>query len=109
MQEISPKSFIFSLKGPDNHKITDLLLKSSLRDYELRDSNLIPHQSFNKVFTKKVLNSFANRLFRDDIIPLYQNTLIRFIEFCTGKKAMFQFYPFVNQHIDKIFMVRYKR
>lgn len=103
------KSFIFSLKGPDNHKITDLLLKSSLRDYELRDSNLIPHQSFNKVFTKKVLNSFANRLFRDDIIPLYQNTLIRFIEFCTGKKAMFQFYPFVNQHIDKIFMVRYKR
>jgi hypothetical protein len=72
-------------------------------------TNLVPHNSFRKSFSKKVLNSFANRLFREDIIPYYQNTLIRFIEYCTGRKVLFQFYPFVNQHIDKSYIVRYKR
>lgn len=106
------KSFIFWLKDDRSHKNVSHLSKqfsSRTQQSENLNTNLIPHQAFNKVFTKKVLNSFANRLFRDDIIPLYQNTLIRFIEFCTGKKAMFQFYPFVNQHIDKTYMVRYKR
>lgn len=106
------KSFVFPLKGTKNYKdvlhLSKQLLSNAQVD-QLQNTNLTPHQAFNKVFTKKVLNSFANRLFRDDIIPLYQNTLIRFIEFCTGKKAMFQFYPFVNQHIDKAYMVRYKR
>ena len=106
------KSFVFSLKGTKNYQdvlhLTKQLLPNVHAD-QLQNTNLTPHQAFNKIFTKKVLNSFANRLFRDDIIPLYQNTLIRFIEFCTGKKAMFQFYPFVNQHIDKAYMVRYKR
>ena len=106
------KSFVFPLKGTKNYKDVLHLSKQLLSNAQvdkLQNTNLTPHQAFNKVFTKKVLNSFANRLFRDDIIPLYQNTLIRFIEFCTGKKAMFQFYPFVNQHIDKAYMVRYKR
>jgi len=106
------KSFVFPLKGTKNYQDVLHLAKQLLPNVhadQLQNTNLTPHQAFNKVFTKKVLNSFANRLFRDDIIPLYQNTLIRFIEFCTGKKAMFQFYPFVNQHIDKAYMVRYKR
>ena len=106
------KSFIFPLNGANNYKDVLHLSKqflSNIGEAKFQNTNLTPHQAFNKVFTKKVLNSFANRLFRDDIIPLYQNTLIRFIEFCTGKKAMFQFYPFVNQHIDKAYMVRYKR
>ena len=72
-------------------------------------SNLVPDEAFNKNLSKKVLNSFANRKFREDLIPLYQNTVVRFIEFCTGKKALFQFYPFVNQHISKDYIVRYKR
>jgi len=72
-------------------------------------SNLYPHESFRKQLSKRVLNSFANRKFREDIIPTYQNAIIRFIEFCTGKKALFQFYPFVHQHISKEYIVRYKR
>lgn len=106
------KSSVFSMEGPSGYKGMLELSKNSLlyaQSSQIQNSNLVPHESFNKVFSKKVLNSFANRLFRDDIIPLYQNTLIRFIEFCTGKKALFQFYPFVNQHIDKSYMVRYKR
>jgi len=73
------------------------------------NSNLNPHHSFQKRLSKKVLNSFANRKFREDVVPVYQNAIIRFIEFCTGKKAIFQFYPFVNQHIAKDYIVRYKR
>ena len=102
----------FPLKSAEGYKEISHLskyLSTTTQSDKLGISNLVPHKVFNKVFSKKVLNSFANRLFRDDIIPLYQNTLIRFIEFCTGKKAMFQFYPFVNQHIDKSYMVRYKR
>ena len=101
------KSLIFSYKGLDNGD----RIRKIFHDWTSKShySNLNPHSAFNKRFSKKVLNSFANRRFREDIIPMYQNTLVRFIEFCTGKKALFQFYPFVNQHIDKSYMVRYKR
>jgi hypothetical protein len=86
-----------------------LLRKNTSDSCSIFLTNLVPHHSFQKHFSKKVLNSFANRLFREDIIPYYQNTLIRFMEYCTGRKVLFQFYPFVNQHIDKSYMVRYKR
>jgi hypothetical protein len=72
-------------------------------------TNLIPSTAFDKTFSKSVINSLANQRFREDVIPFYQNTLIRFIEFCTGRRAIFQFYPFVNQHVEKDFMVRYHR
>ena len=35
--------------------------------------------------------------------------MIRFIEDCTGKKTLFQFYPFMNQDVTTDFVVRYKR
>ena len=105
---------MFTLSNSKSHKTFALSLSTKLDNLTCTNgviytTNLTPHKSFNKQFSKKVLNSFANRLFREDLIPLYQNTLIRFIEFCTGKKAMFQFYPFVNQHVEKDYMVRYKK
>ena len=108
------KSLMFTLSNSKSHKTFALSLSTKLDNLTCTNgviytTNLTPHKSFNKQFSKKVLNSFANRLFREDLIPLYQNTLIRFIEFCTGKKAMFQFYPFVNQHVEKDYMVRYKK
>jgi hypothetical protein len=87
--------------------LTSILAPASLPNSN--HSNLYPHESFQKQLSKRVLNSFANRKFREDIIPTYQNAIIRFIEFCTGKKALLQFYPFVNQHISKEYMIRYKR
>jgi len=104
------KNVIFSTNMSTIHKTLALLLRKSTNDCgSIFLTNLVPHNSFRKHFSKKVLNSFANRLFREDIIPYYQNTLIRFMEYCTGRKVLFQFYPFVNQHIDKSSMVRYKR
>ena len=103
------KSSLFSANNAVVYKTSALFLQKHTSNTLIFLTNLVPHSSFQKHFTKKVLNSFANRLFREDIIPYYQNTLIRFIEFCTGRKVLFQFYPFVNQHIDKSYIVRYKR
>jgi hypothetical protein len=108
------KSFLFPKNNSTSYKSSVLSIASQYNHVsesrkDIHHSNLTPHHSFSKHFSKKVLNSFANRLFREDVIPFYQNTLIRFIEFCTGKKALFQFYPFVNQHISKDYMVRYKK
>ena len=108
------KALMFSLNNLTSHRTLSTALGTRLDgllgdDSSIYSTNLIPHSAFQKHFSKKVLNSFANQRLREDLIPLYQNTLIRFIEFCTGKKAMFQFYPFVNQHVDKEYMVRYKK
>lgn len=72
-------------------------------------SNLVPHSSFDKGMAKKVLNSFSNKSFQTDLVPWYYNTLIRFIEDCSGKKVLFQFYPFINQEMTADFVARYRR
>jgi len=46
---------------------------------------------------------------REDFIPHYYHTLIRFIENVTGKKPILQFYPFLNQNIPIDDVVRYKQ
>jgi hypothetical protein len=72
-------------------------------------TNLIPDAVFNKNLSKVVLNSFKNNFFQENVISWYHNTMIRFLEDCTGKKILFQFYPFMSQDIDLDFIVRYKR
>jgi hypothetical protein len=72
-------------------------------------SNLVPHSSFNKSVSKKVLNSFSNKSFQTNLVPWYYNTLIRFMEDCSGKKILFQFYPFINQEMTPEFVARYRR
>ena len=72
-------------------------------------NNLIPVVSLNKTVAKTVTNSFKNSFFQENVISWYHNTMIRFIEDCTGKKTLFQFYPFMNQDVSPDFVVRYKR
>ena len=71
-------------------------------------TNLQPHNKFKFTVFKKIYAFFANNKIRKNVIPLYYHTLIRFVENCSGKKTLLQFYPFVNQCIDKDFIVRYK-
>lgn len=103
--------FIRSNAQPSWRTLRLLIHKNqgSLSTHSVFRTNLAPHESFQKTLSKNVLNSLANQRFREDVIPFYQNTLIRFIEFCTGRRAIFQFYPFVNQHVGKDYMVRYHR
>ena len=72
-------------------------------------NNLIPDVSLQKVVSKTVINSFKNNFFQENVISWYHNTMIRFIEDCTGKKTLFQFYPFMSQDVTLDFIVRYKR
>lgn len=71
-------------------------------------SNLQPHTCFNYIISKKILSLFSTNKIREDIIPLYYNTLIRFMEHCSGKKIFIQLYPFLNQNVAYDFVVRYK-
>lgn len=71
-------------------------------------TNLQPHNKFKFTVFKKIYAFFANNKIHKNIIPLYYHTLIRFVENCSGKKTLLQFYPFVNQCIDKDFIIRYK-
>ena len=100
------KSFILS-SNLDNNKLTSLNNKLFLS--KNIHTNLLPHWSFKKIINKKVLNSFSSQSFTDHIIPWYYHTLVRFIENCTGKKTIFQFYPFLNQAILVEDVLRYKR
>ena len=88
-----------------NTKFSSIGFKSS----NLLYSNLVPHTSFNYILSKKIYSMGYTQSMRVDLVPWYYHTLIRFIENCSGKKVMFQFYPFVNQEITKDFIVRYKK
>jgi hypothetical protein len=71
-------------------------------------SNLLPHKSFQRIVSKKILSLFSTNKIREDIIPYYYNTLIRFMEHLSGKKILIQLYPFLNQNITYDYIVRYK-
>ena len=72
-------------------------------------SNILPHNKFKYTYVKKFFSSFSNQKLRSNITPWYYHTLIRFLENYTGKKILFQFYPFVNQEISKDSIIRYKK
>ena len=72
------------------------------------NSNIQPHSSFKYVLTKQLSSLFSMNKIREDIIPFYYHTLVRFLENCSGKKILFQFYPFAHQNISPDFIVRYK-
>ena len=80
------------------------LNKLNLQPY----SNITPQQTFNKVLTKQLSSLFSMNKIREDIIPFYYHTLVRFIEHCSGKKFLFQFYPFLHQNINLNYVIRYK-
>ena len=72
------------------------------------NSNIIPYKSFNYFLVKKLNSLFTTDRIREDFIPYYYHTLIRFLEHCSGKKFLLQIYPFINQNIEMSFVIRYK-
>ena len=71
-------------------------------------TNLKPHKTFNYIISKKLVSLFSTNKIREDIIPFYFNTIIRFMEHCSGKKILLQLYPFLNQNIPYDYIIRYK-
>ena len=72
-------------------------------------TNLIPNYHFKLSIFKKVSGSFGESIFSLSNIPWHYNTVIRFFEFCSGRKILFQFYPFLFQSIEKYYVALYKR
>ena len=87
---------------------SEFLLRKFSMTTDLSYTNLQPHKSFSYITSKKILSLFSTNKIREDIIPLYYNTLIRFMEHCSGKKIFIQLYPFLNQNITYDYVVRYK-
>jgi hypothetical protein len=74
----------------------------------LVNSNLSPNTCFNYKVVKKVSSTTASKLLKANLTPWYYHTIIRFIEHASGRKTLFQFYPFVDQAIDMEDVVRYQ-
>jgi hypothetical protein len=62
--------------------------------------NILPNTIFSYIFTKKTYTSFTSIKFQTNLIPTYYNTLIRFVEFLSGNKVLFNFYPFASQSLS---------
>jgi hypothetical protein len=77
-------------------------------NFVVHNTNLLPNNVFRRMLSKKILSLFSTNKIREDVIPFYYNTLIRFMEHCSGKKVSIQIYPFLNQNITYDFIVRYK-
>ena len=87
---------------------SNFLLQQFNVPVNLTYTNLQPHKSFNYIISKKILSLFSTNKIREDVIPLYYNTLVRFMEHCSGKKIFIQLYPFLNQNVAYDYVVRYK-
>ena len=86
----------------------DYMLSKYNIPVNLTYTNLQPHNCFRYITSKKILSLFSTNKIREDVIPLYYNTLIRFMEHCSGKKIFIQLYPFLNQNVTYDYIVRYK-
>ena len=72
-------------------------------------TNLTPClENFNKKLMKNIYSSQLNSSFRENVTPWVYNTLIRFMEFHSGKKVSINLYSFMSQSIDPNYVALYK-
>lgn len=78
-----------------------------IKPLRYRFSNLIPTASFRYVYYRNIANQYNNATFYQAITPWYYHHLIRFIQYMSGRRVFFQFYPFLNQEIKPYEKTRY--
>lgn len=83
--------------------------KIGVNSYDFLNTNLIPDNSFKFTIFKKVSGFHAEGCFTTSLTTWHYHSIIRFMEFCSGRKALFQFYPFITQSIEKYYILTYKR
>lgn len=66
----------------------------------LNRSNILPDNTFSFIFRKKMLKVFNYNKFPTITTVAYYNSLIRFIEFCSGKKVYIKFHTFLNNTLS---------
>ena len=85
------------------------LINSLPPKYLTTHSNLIPNKILSTTVTKYLSSLHLNNKIREDFVPIYFHTLVRFVESATGKRFILQFYPFLHQNIPIMTLVRYKQ
>lgn len=83
-------------------------LKTDNRYFERDMSNLIPHIAFQFKFFKKMLNLTGSTSFKLPLTEWYKLNFLNFIEYLTGRRVLFQFYPFMAQEVAIEDVLRYK-
>jgi len=63
-------------------------------------NNIIPDYSFSYFFKKQILKIFNYSKFNISTILWQYSTLIRFLEFCSGKKVYLKLNPFLNTNLN---------
>jgi hypothetical protein len=63
-------------------------------------NNILPYDKFDYIIKKKMAQTAADLKFTAGNALWYYQTIIKFLEFCSGKKACIQFYPFLINSLD---------
>ena len=71
-------------------------------------TNILPLPTFYSSISKKILDFSVSEKFRLMATQWYYNTVIRFIEFLSGRKVLFQFYPALESEVSFNFLIRYR-
>ena len=88
---------------------------SSLLQLVYKDARLYPATNLalsiplRSILIKKILASQTNSFLHKHALPWAHNSLIRFMEDCSGKRVMLQIYSFITQNIDNAYLVLYRR
>jgi len=64
------------------------------------NSNILPDKNFFFFVKKQVLKVFSYHKFSISATPWYFNTMIRFIEYCSGKKAHVRFFTLLTNYLN---------
>lgn len=122
---LSPVLLLFFLKNPFLFKVallsrpkffdsttTSFIKLQSSETYidtnVVQNTNIVPNRVFSHVMSKKLRSFFVDTAFKPYITPWYYNTIIRFIEFVSGKQVILKTYPFLAKEVSTEFMIRYK-
>lgn len=94
---------MFYVQTASNPKLLNAVVSSSSilisPKISKKINNILPNKYFSYVFFKKVYTTLSSKKLHLNFIPVYHNTLIRFMEYISGNKVLVQFYPFVSQSI----------
>ena len=98
-------SIFFNLKQFLNFKslnsiITQIYDKFFYTKPTYLNNNISPNSSFFYIFKKKILQVFNYNKFPVITSIWYYHTLVKFLEFCSGKKVFLKFYTFLNNNLN---------
>jgi hypothetical protein len=92
------------------YKSSSSLFSNNLQNtHDYTFLNLYPHPTFRVVNTKYLFLAKSNLFFKENVLPWVYINLIQCVEFCSGRRALFHIYSFMNQSIDSKYVVLYKR